>query len=187
MLAYLTNWAKILGPLGIGLIVLGVVLLSFLLVHIALWFAAGRHLKREQAAATAKWKQQVDVINPLDAEFTRKRINLMDLANPLTRRISNKRLIDCDLMGPANIILLSTGRGAGSATRVNFMACDIIVIHGNPPLNNVIVLEDVELIGGHVYNMTIYIDKYTIPIFRKMNAIFVTLTGIPEIDGQLNT
>src|SRR5262249_28919652 len=115
------------------------------------------------ASATNKWKKDVHGINPLEREFNKLIIKISDLAHPMTKKIAGKRFIDCELIGPATFYAVN-----GSMTNVGFIDCDIVVLHPTAHLANVIVLEDVEVISGKIYNCTIYIPQGDIPTFKKM-------------------
>ncbi len=128
-----------------------------------------------------KWGQTVEAINPLDQEFTRKRVNPEDIANPISKRLIKKRFIDCEVMGPANIIFSV----ANNINECNFYNCDIIVAKKNAHIINVLVFEGSSVIDCDFWNCTIYIEKIMAHTFSGiMNKDFVTLTGYPEIDNR---
>jgi len=123
--------------------------------------------------ARRKWSQQTDQINPLDPEFTRRRIKLIDLANPLSRRIVRKKFIDCELMGPANLVVI----GASSFNAVAFQNCDIVVLREDGQIANVIGLEQVDVLGGSIWQCTLFIRPALVPAFKEMGGNFITATG----------
>jgi len=138
-----------------------------------------------KATAVAKWRDQVDNINPLDAAFHSKRIFWQDLAHPISRKIERKRFTECDLLGPANIVMMGTGVVYGA----HLNDCDIVVAKTDAVLFNVIILEDVEIIGGSIWRCTIFIPPQMVPTLRQQAGLnrFVTLTGVPELDNQPST
>ena len=123
-------------------------------------------------------------MNPLAPEFTRQRIRLADIAHPVTNRIRNKRFVDCDLLGPATIVLSSTRPSGFQMNGTGLGNCDIVVTTQRPFINNVIVLEDVHIIGGDILKCTVYIHPSMVDLFDLPGANFVTLTGRPDIDGR---
>lgn len=133
-----------------------------------------------RAGATRKWQYEVHDINPLAKEFHKQRIKFLDLAHPITKSISGKRIVDCELMGPANLFM----KGKGGITGANLNNCDVVVVqsHKAVPINNVVVIEDTDIIGGDVWECTIFISIAMVPIFQGMGAEFITLTGHPDID-----
>ncbi|MDH4415536.1 MAG: hypothetical protein QE484_19710 [Rhizobium sp.] len=126
-----------------------------------------------------KWGQDVDHINPMDPEFTRRRIKIGDLANPISKRISHKKFISCELMGPANIAFQVNN----VVSRCNFNNCDIVVVRSDAPILNVLAFENAAMIDCDLWNCTIFIPQSMVSQFDAMNAKFVTLTGAAHIDG----
>src|ERR1041384_3259578 len=96
-------WFNEYGPVAwVGSGLLG--LLVFFGIY-ALW--ADARLFLANATAVRKWQDTIETINPLDSEFTRRRINSNDLRNPITGRVIGKKFIDCQFIGPANLLFLS--------------------------------------------------------------------------------
>ncbi|MER9211631.1 hypothetical protein NKI54_06110 [Mesorhizobium sp. M0663] len=179
-LSAITDWTAKLGPVGIGAIGLSAALGTNLVLALAQAQRAKARERNAIATSTKDWIEHADNINPLEDQFTKKRIRLSDLANPITNRVKRKRLIDCELMGPGVMVIQSTpGRGS-SINHVSFFNCDVIVLKDIAAINNVIVLEDLTMLGGAIYSMTIYISRGEVAIFQQMGANFVTLTGTPE-------
>lgn len=130
-------------------------LLSFLVTALALYALSGVWGRWIIAKAAKRNAMPPDSINPLEMEFHRRRIKLLALAHPIDSRIRGKRFIDCELEGPANIVLVGHGvfRGCG------FLNCDF-VIHRQPVhVQNCVVLEDCEVIGGEIHRCTIFVDQ----------------------------
>lgn len=148
---------------------------------IALLLAIGvAHFRYKLVAANAirKWETVTDNINPLATEFTRNRINIGDLASPITRSVEKKRFVDCELMGPASIMFRNI-----NAHNTRFVDCDTVVIKEGALIHNVVIFEDIQLIGGVVHGCTLYIPSFLIDEFVKMGATFVSLTGRANIDN----
>ena len=97
--ASISNWLDVYGPIGWWFAALTAILLSVFIVYII----SVIRLKFTLASANSKWKKDVDYINPLDNEFTKRRINFIDLVHPVHRSISGKKFTDCELIGPARV------------------------------------------------------------------------------------
>jgi hypothetical protein len=167
------NWIASFGAIGYwsaGLLGgLVVALIGLVIARIRLWWLTG--------GAIDKWKKDVSSVNPLDDQFTKLRLRLSDLAHPITKKISNKTLVNCELMGPANVIVTGNG-GFNSAA---FMNCDIVVLRPPPPeipVHNCIVLDNVHVIGGSIWNVTLLIPREMVHTFENMGAKI--LTAIPN-------
>ena len=106
--------------------------------------------RQTRAAAIERWKEKVDSFNPLDPEFTRKRIKILDLMHPVSQKIERKRLIDCELIGPANIVFTGTSKNKAALSGVSFYNCEVVVAKENSFIQNVAIMEDVEMIGGSI-------------------------------------
>src|SRR5947208_13944402 len=153
-------------------------LLIFSVIYL-LWARA--RLALANAAAVRKWQESVDSINPLDQEFTRRRINPNDLKNPLTNRVIGKKFIDCEFMGPANLAFYRN-----NYVKVESLnECDFVVVRQTHfRLINVVIFEDAQIVGGSMWRCTIFIPPDEANNFYAMGAKFVTLTGDPTIDRQ---
>ena len=184
-MSYLASISEIItpfGPVGIG----GIGLISALLAWVGLaWARSLRAKARERlanAGAVEKWKEQTDAVNPLDTEFHRMRIKIADLAHPVSKRVSNKRFIDCQLMGPSNLIII----GKTSISNMDFTNCDLVVVNNKKatPINNALLIEECQIIGGEIISCTIYIPPEMINLFRGFGAEFISFTGDQQIDSQ---
>jgi hypothetical protein len=132
--------------------------------------------------AMTKWSMQVDNINPLDNQFTKKRIKISDLEHPATRRIAGKQFIDCQLIGPANIAFLNHTSISG----VGFINCDLIPTKDTFFAFNAIGVERTKIFGGEICNATIYLHPSVLAAMEAdgMNPYYPTLTGNAEIDAR---
>lgn len=146
-----------------------------------IWLGAKIRLEWIKGRFARQVHKQVDHFNPLDSEFQKLRMNIHHLSNPVGRRIEGKRFIDCELIGPANIIIYQNCR----IDSVGFIGCDVVVGAPKATINNVVSLKDVVIFGGAIYRATVFIHPDMVKKFRKSNMNFVTLTGDPEIDSQL--
>lgn len=153
----------------LGALVAAVVLLCF------------AHMRRAWITTRAmrEWKERVDTINPLAYEFNNTRIKLADVIHPIGNHIVGKKFIGCELIGPANLGLVANYE----IQHVAFMNCDTVVVSGAAPTVNVVRIENVAIYGGAIWNCIIYIPPHMVPVFKQMNARFVTLTGDQEIDN----
>src|SRR5215210_5741697 len=59
-LGTLTEWARALGPLGIGLIALAASIAIWLTIVVGQLLLAKRAVKKAEASATDKWQERVD-------------------------------------------------------------------------------------------------------------------------------
>ncbi len=104
-----------------------------------------------RGGAIRKWGQDVDSINPLDVEFTRRRIKIQDLVHPIKNSVERKRFVDCELMGPANITFFGI-----NANGVGFIDCDIVVVRPNgAKIANVVRFINVQMVDGTINKCTI--------------------------------
>jgi hypothetical protein len=137
-----------------------------------------------KASATLKWRDAVASLNPLDPEFTRQRIRISDLANPFTSRVSNKRFVDCELLGPANVVVHNADPVRG-IRGVTFVSCDIVAVRQNISIQNVVVFENIDMIGGAFYRCTIFVSPPMLPQILIMEKSFsISLTGNAEWDAR---
>jgi hypothetical protein len=177
-LAAITDWMKAWGPFGIGASALGAMIVVWVGLAWASSLRATAQLRRAGTSALEKWKERVDTVNPLAPEFHTKRLRVEDIAHPIDRSISDKRLIDCELIGPANLLFLGV-----DLKGVAFHQCDTVVVKIKTPLNNGIALRNITMIGGSFWNCTLLIPPQMVDTFAKMGAVFVSPTGVPEIDN----
>lgn len=177
-LASATEWLQPWGPVGYGAIGIMTALVLWIGISFAQNLRANANLRRVEASAIEKWKDIVDVINPMHSEFNKKRIKISDLVHPVTGTISQKRFIDCELIGPAVIAFRNI-----EASRGSFLGCDLVMLKPvGAHLNNIVILDDIVLVGGAVYNCTIYITPDMVDVFVRMGGSFVSLTGNIELD-----
>jgi hypothetical protein len=159
-------------------------LVAFALSSVAIYLAALAFDRFSAALAKRKWARDVDTVNPLDPEFNRKSIRLLDLVHPVTSRIAKKRFVECRLLGPANLVLVG-----GMMNGTGFLNCDF-VIHTKPVfIQNAVVLEEVQILGGEFIRCTIYVDQeaYDASIAPMGNANLVSYQRPPdEKGGQAN-
>ncbi|WP_293983694.1 hypothetical protein [Sphingobium sp.] len=136
-----------------------------------------------RAHAITKWSKEVDNINPLDDQFTRKRIRISDLEHPTTHRIAGKRFIDCQLVGPATIAFLNQTHISG----IGFINCDLIPTKDVFFAFNPIGVERTQIIGGQICNATIYLHPSILKSMEAdgMHPYYPVLTGNTEIDARL--
>jgi hypothetical protein len=136
-------------------------------------------LRLVQASATNHWQTRVDTVNPLDKEFTRRRMSFLELANPMNGRIKDKRFLDCEFFGRYNVI------GVGCAfSNVSFIDCDFVIAKEHSYTKNIYIMEQCHFIGGSIYNATLYVsqDEWD-NHFSKMGANLVSYpkAGDPSV------
>jgi hypothetical protein len=175
-IASATAWLDAYGTIGwwfAGLV-------GAILAALALMGFAGLRYLWAKASAIHEWKKQVNSVNPLENDFTKLRLRFVDLANPIGNDIGYKRFTDCELMGPANIALAQEG----VMDSVRFQDCDVVAVKEKAHVNNVIVIHNSRLINCVIWKCTVFIPREMAPMFAKMNAPFITLTGDQGIDTQ---
>ncbi len=168
-LAQRTSWITEKGPFAIFLAAsLGIVLAASIF---ALFFWA-RYLF-VLAKAADFWAQQTELVDPLAAEYQKRRINLAALSHPATRMIERKRFVDCQLVGPANLF----GQGSTAFVNVRFTRCDWVVVHPSAYVQNAFGLSEVEVIGGEIIDCTIFVTEGNLPSLKNAPPNIVTYTG----------
>ncbi len=175
-LASITDWVQSWGPLGYGIIALLSAVVVFISISLFRYLMAGAAVRRATASATEKWKNIANTINPLDNEFSKKRIKLADLSHPMLVSVDNKTFVDCDLMGPANMFF----SGSTNLSQVVFFNCDIIVAKESVRVMNVIPLNNINMYRGRIVGCTIYITSDRVAEFQSMGTNIVSFTGVAE-------
>lgn len=168
--AYLSSTVSWVANFGaFGLWVAG--LCGFFVTSISLAALGIAKEKRAAAKARERWAAQVDSTNPLDTDFTRKRLNISDIVSPIDKRIANKRFTHCELLGPANIILIN----AGSLMETSFDQCDICVIQDSTTIQNVVVFDACHIHGCSIFGCTVFVsDKMYADHFKGMGAASIS-------------
>jgi hypothetical protein len=177
-LASASAWIASSGPVGWWFAALiGALIATLIAVAVGwlrqLWITAD---------AMRVWKTQVDSVNPLEPEFHKKIVRFQDVCHPITRRIRKKKFFDCELMGPANIVAVKNNKIYANSLNT----CDMVVVKNAPNVMvyNAIGLEEVDIMGGAIWNCTFFVTQDVAAGFHKKGAKFVTLTGISEIDSD---
>lgn len=166
-----------LGYFGLWLFFSVCILLCFSAFALFAWAQS----RLAMANATRKWTTEVDFINPLNSEFSRKRINITKMPHPSINTLMKKKFIECEIIGPAavflgnNTTLLST----------TFIDCDFAVTKLRPHLSNAIILQDVTILGGSISGVIFFIHPAGLHVLDKdIRPRYATLTGDPEIDAR---
>lgn len=160
----LTSWINAYGAFGWLCSALFLMFSSALLVLLI----AHVRLKWNTASATRKWQEEVSYINPLETEFSKKRINIQDLAHPITNKISDKKFTNCQLIGPANIIFSG---GQGMMYNTEFINCELVVMKDRIPnlqYENFVFLDKCSIVGGEVINCVLFIPLAKLNDFKNM-------------------
>lgn len=167
--AQASEWLEKYGPYGWWIAsLLGIMLAVGIICGIA-WL----RLKWGTASAIHRWSQAVDTINPLDHSFTGRRIRLSDLAHPVTNRIENKTFINCELMGPATIAVLN-----GTWQHGRFIDCDMVALYEDVQVFNAIQFHDVNVVGGLIYGVTIYLNGHQAQDFLRNGVRFLNQADV---------
>lgn len=161
---------------------LSVALLVFLVLSLALLAIGSARYQMALAKATVRWSEVLDNVNPLENEFTRKRIKLADFVNPTTSLIKGKTFTDCELVGPGVIVSAGTTNMYGAG----FRNCNFLAIRDDRPVAGAIFLDDVRITGGFLENLTIFMQPQVVQGMRNSNMPFLNMTGIPELDRVPN-
>ena len=194
-LAHATGWISAYGPYAW---LLAGLLAAIGAATVMLLVAFARYRWNEGAALT-HWAETVDGVNPLDKEFSNKRIRIADLAHPVSKSIVGKVFRDCELVGPA--ILCFRGQpqkrnappGSAYFKGVSFVNCDLVVLRKATfvPTYNAIFIDDITVIGGEIMNCLIIMTEQTAKSFTSMpgmlGAGWLTLSGDPEFDEKLSS
>jgi len=125
------------------------------------------------ASALAKWKQDVDNVNPLDTEFHKRRIRLQDLVSPATNAIVGKKFTGCEILGPFDFY--------GPHTRIShcaFADCNIVVVG---PEDTIFARSVANCVFESciIHGCTLYISLEGVADFKKYNPE-IPLIGDPD-------
>lgn len=126
------------------------------------------------------WKEKVHDINPLDEEFSKRRIKISDLVDPAQNAIISKVFIGCDLIGPATIAFVN----GGSLSHVSFLNCDIIPIKEGVNIQNAIAVVNITMTRGRLIDVTVLAPPQMLNHFRAMNAPFLSYTKDEVLNSQ---
>jgi hypothetical protein len=178
LVAYLSagvNWINQMGAFGWALVgVLTFAILSASLLGFSVAKEKWTHAKiaRDKAAPS-------DSVNPLESEFTKRRIRLSDMVRPSTQRIVDKTFTDCQLLGPMMISPVFGTEFNGTT----FVNCNWVVV--KPGLiYNVIGLERVKVRGGDLSDVTILVPEDGLEMIRALGVPLINRIGDEEIDER---
>ena len=154
-------------------------ILSFLVLSGATFLAGAAREKFVYAKIAREKAAPGDSVNPIEREFTKKRINLIDLVRPSTSYIKDKTFTDCQLIGPMNVILDGvTISGSG------FINCNWAVVKSNITIFNAVALTNVTIRGGDISDLTILVPEGGIEMLRQFPVSPINTTGDAEIDAR---
>jgi hypothetical protein len=188
LIGYLTDTVKSIGYFWLFILCSTFGLISYASVLMSFYMSARSRKIKAETDAIQHWKESVDTINPLDAEFIKKRIKISDLVSPIDGAIRNKRFIDCELIGPANISFLDSEKPS-DINGIGIYACDIVMIKDKTWACNVIVFDNITILNCKLHRITLYIQSNMVNIFKTKNKgenRFVTLTGDAELDNSVS-
>lgn len=169
-IASATEWLEPYAPASYWFAALIGGVLSFLMF----WLAALVRNAWLRARAFRRWRDVEHLVNPLDREFTRKRIRIDDFADPVRRDIENKRFVECQLLGPSVLFLEKNC----TLTGVGFINCDLVVLPNNKKvlIQNAIAVRDIAMIDGAISNCVLIIRPDLYDMFKKNGANFISIT-----------
>lgn len=107
------------------------------------------------ARAKTKWSESVSDFNPLDADFSKKRLLLSGLVDPITNAITGKNFTNCDLIGPINLVLSDKVYIMNS----QFRECDMVMVKVGEMVFNCSNLEDTNINKCRIYKATLFITE----------------------------
>jgi hypothetical protein len=170
------EWINQFGNFGwsiVAIVTFFVLSLTLLLVAYAREKWTYAKIAREKAAPS-------DAVNPIDSEFTKRRIRLVDLVRPSTQYIRKKTFTDCQLLGP---MMVSPTRSEFSG--VTFINCNWVVAKPGR-VYNVIKLEEIKVRGGDMSDLTIVVSEGDLEMIRSLDISPMNRTGDEEIDSRQN-
>ena len=121
-----------------------------------------------------------DAVNPVEREFTKRRIKFSDFVRPSTAYVENKLFTDCEILGPLILALDHAVTFSG----VGFINCNWVVVRSDRPIHGAVSLRNVEFRGGNLSDMTILISENELDVLRRLPTPSITRTGDEEIDGR---
>lgn len=183
-LASITTALEPYSPVVYGAIGLGAFFGVWVLAAFAGFLRAAAGKRRAERETIEKWTERVHAFNPLAREFTSQRIRLADLAHPISKLIDGKRLINCEVLGPSNLVMSRNSKLEG----VTFYNCTVVILRpdivNNVPLANAIGFKDSHMLGGSLWNCTIFAPPQMAEAFIRIGLGFLSLSGDPEIDSR---
>lgn len=144
------SWAAQFGAFGWW----GAGLLGFLVFAGAQALIGVSKDRRARARALNEWPKTVDSVNPMRTVFDNERLRMRDLAHPLTQKITAKTFNQCELFGPENIAMMGN-----TITGTGFYDCEFIVVKDNTLIRNVVLLDQCHIVGGSLWNLTIFMNQ----------------------------
>ncbi len=106
-----------------------------------------------------RFYEQKERLNPLQDTFRQQRIALVDFVLPYDRVIKNKTFIECELIGPANMGMLATRRGAGAFTDCEYLNTAGAVVKAGKQIPAAIVLQDCHLLRCRLCDLVLLIPE----------------------------
>lgn len=124
----------------------------FLLAR-ALWYSARVNAEKLEFARDAG--KRTSSINPVDAVFTKQRIELQQFRNQFNEVVDGKTFVDCELYGPAVVFLLGniSMSGAGIAN------CEFVRVRNGAAVFNSIPFSNLTVTRGKMRGLTILVPE----------------------------
>lgn len=165
----LTEWVRVLGPLGLWLIVLAAGLALWIIASTVGLLRSRAENNRAYKQALELWARPTEAVNPAASEFTEKRINLRDLVLPGSMHVRNKSFNRCEIVGPTNIIFNNTVHPGSQAIH-----CDGVIARSNAGFYNAIFAENCVFNSCTFTRVTlIYYNDAQIPQNSTINWVSV--------------
>jgi len=159
-------WINAFGPFG--WIMAGLV--GFVLTTAGLYLTVSVRGKMEMISATRKWRDAVDIFNPMDKQIDGKRIAIRDLMHPAHSFVNDKTITNCQLVGPATILLMS-----GTVDSCGFLNCDLVRIKDETMIYSAVAFKECILRKCEFINCTVLVPDNMFDAFKSVRDVnFIT-------------
>lgn len=130
------------------------------------------NIRKKFYADTAKF-------DPMKTRFDRERFRVIDLIHPFSNVIEDRQFENCEIIGPANIVLIATGKGMLNGN--NFANCDAVSHMGDAKLNTAIIFKDCRFLNCQFYNVLLMMQE---DVYDAANT---AITGLNWINRKTDT
>lgn len=122
----------------------------------ALWYSARVNAERLEFARDAA--KRPSSFNPVDAVFTKQRIELQTFRSQFNETVDGKTFVDCELFGPA-VILLTGNCSISGASLGN---CEFVRLKNSAKIYNAIPLSNLTITRGKLRGLTILASETSV-------------------------
>lgn len=163
--AYATKWLNQFAPISwVIASLLGATIFMFLY-----WLWATARLRVSKARLYGAIPERPFSINPLDASFEKKRIDIFELRDPVTHIVHDKTFTECELIGKGGVATFSGCRFDGWE---GSLGVDFIVLRDDQKefaFNNVTVFTKCTLKRCKYFNMIMMFNREAADILDNVN------------------